>query len=182
MVRRDGRWVSNDGGRNHPGRANGVRRTRTSEDRPDEHELRLELQTVPRCLSYRRRASPRVPESRRRILSVQRRRRSGSRSPGARSRARRHRRSRCTPRQRHRVRVRVRPCCFYLFHAPAAQLPDVEARRLARHRPARWDGGLTVSSRARTGAAGGAGERSRSACSTWRGRIRTRTISSVDCG
>ena len=42
-----------------------------------------------RCLSHRRRTSPRVPESRRRLLSVQRRRRRRSRSAVARPRARR---------------------------------------------------------------------------------------------
>ena len=90
-----------------------------------------------RRLSYRRRPAPRLSEPRRRLLSVQRRRGGGARAAGARRRARRDRRPRRPPRQRHRVHLRIRPARLHLLDAPAAQLPDVEAARLARHRPAR---------------------------------------------
>ena len=66
-------------------------------------------------LSPRRRPASRVPEPRRRLLSLQRCRGRGSRAPGARHRARRHRRPRRPPRQRHGVHLRVRTPRVFTF-------------------------------------------------------------------
>ena len=95
-----------------------------------------------RCrVSYRRRTSPRVPESRRRLLSVQRCRGRGARSPGARHRARRDRRSRRPPRQRHGVHLSdgsdPRTPVFTFSMHQQHNYPMWKPRGLARHRPAR---------------------------------------------
>ena len=71
------------------------------------------------------------------------------------------------------------PSRLHLLDAPAAQLPDVEAARLARHRAARRRARRRVSARARARAADGDGAARRSACSTSPAPIRTRTISSA---
>ena len=114
------------GGTIRPPRACALRSRSTSAHVPDSTS----------AVSYRRRAAPRVSESRRRLLSVQRRRGRGPRAAGARRRADRDRRSRRAPRQRHGLHLRVRSARLHVLDAPAAQLPDVEAARLARHRAA----------------------------------------------
>ena len=116
------------------------------------------------------------------LLSVQRRRGRGARAAGARRRAGRDRRPRRPPRQRHRVHLRIRSARLHLLDAPAAQLPDVEAARIAGHRPAGRRARRDVSRRARARAAGGDGAARRSACSISPAPIRTRTISWAACG
>ncbi len=149
-------------GRHDPGRAAGVRpRPRRWNAEIAEHAASTKWFCgfrgfcVQRRLSHRRWPAPRVPEPRRRLLPVQRRRRRGAGAAGARPRADRDRRPRRPPRQRHRVHLRIRPARLHLLDAPAAQLPDVEAARLARHRAARRRARRDVSRRARTRVAGG---------------------------
>ena len=100
-----------------------------------------------------------------------------------RHRARGDRRSRRSPRQRHGVHLRSRSARLHLLDAPAAQLSDVEAARVARHRAARRRARRHVPPASSNGALPrGDGAAARSVCSISPAPIRTKTISSAGCG
>ena len=100
-----------------------------------------------------------------------------------RDRTRRGGRSGRPPRQRHGVHLRIRPARVHVLDAPAAQLPDVEAARVARHRPrrtARTTRPTFANSSGRLPLGHGPSAAVRRSISP--GAIRTRTTSSAACG
>ena len=91
-------------------------------------------------------------------------------------------RSRRASRQRHGVHLRERPARVHLLDAPAAQLPGVQAARLARHRAPRRHGRRRVSRAADRRAAAGLRAPAGHRVLSGRRRSVSRTISSAGSG